>query len=55
MRVCKPVLRTILPAFRRAYPSMIANQIVGVQPMSQPSGFVFALKYKYVKPKKKKK
>ena len=39
--------RVILPVIRRVMPTVIANEIVGVQPMSGPVGLAFALRYKY--------
>lgn len=39
-----PVLITLV---RRAAPAMIAYDICGVQPMSQPTGLIFAMKSKY--------
>jgi len=38
----------LVPVFRRAFPMMIGKDIVGVQPMSQPTGYAFALRYHYV-------
>ena len=37
----------LVPVFRRAFPQLIAKELVGVQPLSQPSGHVFALRYHY--------
>jgi len=37
----------LVPVFRRAFPIMIGKDIVGVQPMSQPTGYAFALRYHY--------
>lgn len=37
----------LVPTVRRIFPSLVANQIVGVQPMSMPTGFAFALRYGY--------
>ena len=39
-----PVLITMI---RRAMPSLIANDIVGVQPMSGPTGLIFSMQPKY--------
>jgi hypothetical protein len=36
---------TIFPIIRRVYPNIIANDIVGVQPMTSPSGVVFYMQY----------
>ena len=37
----------ILPLVRKIYPGMIAQQITGVQPMTDLSGIIFDLKVKY--------
>lgn len=37
----------LVPAVRRVFPNLLANEIVGVQPLKQPSGLVFALRYVY--------
>lgn len=37
----------ILPLIRRVMPSVIANQLIGVQPMSGPVGLIHALKVRY--------
>ena len=37
----------LVPTVRRIFPSLVANQIVGVQPMQQPTGYAFALRYGY--------
>jgi hypothetical protein len=43
--VCKkcPYFQTFL----RGYPSLIANEIFGVQPMNPPTGMIFNLKFRY--------
>ena len=51
--------KVIIPMIRRVFPELIAAEIVGVQPMSAPTGVAFALdaKYsnkRYIKRKKKK-
>lgn len=38
---------TLIPVFRRAFPQLIGKDLVGVQPMSQPSGHVFSMRYNY--------
>lgn len=38
----------LVPVFRRAFPQLIGKDIVGVQPLSQPTGYAFALRYHYV-------
>lgn len=37
----------VIPAIRRAFPNLIAHEIVGVQPMNGPVGFAFALRALY--------
>ena len=39
--------QVLVPVFRRAFPQLIAKDIVGVQPLSQPVGYAFALRYHY--------
>lgn len=36
-----------LPNLRKVMPSIIADDIVGVQPMSMPSGLIFSMKHRY--------
>lgn len=38
----------LMPMVRRVYPGLIANEILGVQPMSMPTGFIYALVNQYV-------
>jgi hypothetical protein len=38
----------LMPIVRRVYPGLIANEILGVQPMSMPTGFIYALVNQYV-------
>jgi hypothetical protein len=40
----------MIPMVRRVFPTLIASDIVDVQPMSGPVGLAFALKYKYDTP-----
>jgi Major capsid protein Gp23 len=42
--------KVILPAIRRIMPNLIANQIIGVQPMSGPAGQIFTMKMRYDDP-----
>lgn len=42
-----PNLNSPFPQVRRVFPSMIANQITSVQPMSLPSGLIFYIDYMY--------
>ena len=37
----------LMPMVRRVYPNLIANELLGVQPMSMPTGFVYALTNEY--------
>lgn len=37
----------IMPMVRRVYPGLIANELLGVQPMSMPTGFIYALTNEY--------
>ena len=36
-----------MPMVRRVYPGLIANEILGVQPMPMPTGFIYALTNRY--------
>jgi hypothetical protein len=37
----------VFPAIRRVFPSMLANEIVSVQPMTAPTGLLFYLDHSY--------
>jgi hypothetical protein len=37
----------LMPMVRRVYPGLIANEILGVQPMPMPTGFIYALTNRY--------
>lgn len=37
----------LMPLVRNAYPMLIANEILGVQPMTQPTGYMYALVNRY--------
>jgi len=37
----------LMPMVRRVYPNLIANELLGVQPMSMPTGFIYALTNQY--------
>lgn len=39
--------KIILPVIRRVAPSVIANEIMGVQPMTSPLGYVYTLRFRY--------
>jgi len=38
----------LMPLVRRVYPTLIANELLGVQPMSMPTGFMYSLTNRYV-------
>lgn len=38
----------LMPMLRRIYPSLIANELLGVQPMSGPTGFIYNLTNRFV-------
>lgn len=38
----------LLPMVRRIYPNLIAHEILGVQPMTMPTGYIYAWVNKYV-------
>jgi len=37
----------LMPMVRRVYPNLIANELLGVQPMTMPTGFIYALTNQY--------
>jgi len=37
----------LMPMVRRVYPNLIANELLGVQPMSMPTGFIYAMTNQY--------
>lgn len=37
----------LMPMVRRVYPNLIANELLGVQPMAMPTGFIYALVNQY--------
>jgi hypothetical protein len=39
--------RFALPLLRKSFPKLIADNLVGVQPMSQPASLIFYIRYKY--------
>ena len=39
--------RFALPLIRKAYPKLISDSLVGVQPMSQPATLIFYIRYRY--------
>ncbi|MHA1814499.1 MAG: hypothetical protein ACTSX1_00690, partial [Candidatus Heimdallarchaeaceae archaeon] len=40
-------IKYALPVIRRVFPNLIANKLVGIQPLMQATGFVFYLRYKF--------
>lgn len=38
----------LMPMVRRVYPGLIANEILGVQPMMMPTGYIYAMVNEYV-------
>lgn len=38
----------LMPMVRRVYPTLIANELLGVQPMTMPTGFIYALTNQYI-------
>lgn len=39
--------RFALPLIRKSYPKLIADNLVGVQPMQQPASLIFYIRYRY--------
>jgi len=39
--------KLILPTFRRSFPIQFAKELVGVQPLDGPNGYIFSLRYNY--------
>lgn len=37
----------LIPMVRRVYPNLIANELVGIQPLSTPTGYIYALTHRY--------
>ncbi len=38
----------LMPMVRRLYPTLIANEVLGIQPMTMPTGFIYALVNQYL-------
>jgi hypothetical protein len=38
----------LMPLVRRVYPRLIANDVLGVQPMTMPTGYIYALTNQYI-------
>ena len=43
----KPIYNINIPFIRKILPGLIANEIIGVQPMSGPAGKIFTIKTTY--------
>ena len=43
----RPAPPITFPTMKRVWPSLIANEIVKVQPMTMPSGLIFYMDYKF--------
>ncbi len=41
-----------IPKVKRVYPPLMANNIVSVQPLLQPTGLIYYLRYRYAEHKK---
>ena len=37
----------LMPLVRRVYPTLIANELLGIQPMAMPTGYIYALTNRY--------
>jgi hypothetical protein len=42
-----PFFPVLVPAVRRIFPGLLANEIVGVQPMNGPTGYAYAIRFSY--------
>lgn len=42
-----PFFPVLVPAVRRIFPGLLANEIVGVQPMNGPTGYAYAIRFRY--------
>lgn len=38
----------LMPLVRRVYPTLIANELLGIQPMTMPTGYIYALTNQYL-------
>lgn len=41
-------VKILLPVIRKIYPTLIAQSIIGVQPMVAPSGFIFKSRFEII-------
>lgn len=39
--------KILIPMIRRTIPSMMANDIIGVQPMTAPTGLIYSMRARY--------
>ena len=46
-RTFRQFRRVVIPMIRRVYPTLIANDIVSIQPMTKPAGDIFNITYRY--------
>lgn len=42
-----PFFPVLVPAVRRIFPGLLANEVVGVQPMNGPTGYAYAIRFSY--------
>jgi hypothetical protein len=42
-----PFFPILVPATRRIFPGLLANDIVGVQPLNGPTGYAYAIRFRY--------
>lgn len=42
-----PFFPILTPAVRRIFPGLLANDIVGVQPLNGPTGYAYAIRFRY--------
>ena len=38
----------LMPMLRKVYPALIANELLGIQPLSGPTGFIYSLTNRYI-------
>jgi len=42
-----PFFPVLVPAVRRIFPGLLANDLVGVQPLNGPTGYAYAIRFRY--------
>ena len=42
-----PFFPILVPAIRRVFPGLLANDLVGVQPLNGPTGYAYAIRFRY--------